>query len=71
MGECFFWYWLTRVVMDSVVTTIELSPPPRWLATIEPPLPPLLTSKRDTLEAGVDDSSDAQLVVGAVLSELI
>jgi len=25
---------------SSVVTTIELSPPPRWLATIKPPLPP-------------------------------
>ena len=33
-------YNILCAVINSVVTTIELSPPPRWLATIEPP-PPL------------------------------
>ena len=29
---------------NSVVTTIEVSPPPRWLATIEPTPPPRVSS---------------------------
>ena len=33
------WMYIVACVC-SVVTTIELSPPPRWLATIEPPPPP-------------------------------
>jgi len=32
--------WFGLKVKNSVVTTIKLSPSPRWLATIEPPPPP-------------------------------